>query len=468
MSQRIAHIRAKQKIGGRMAAAFGSSLLLSVMACGAGPTGKELVSTTSQAVQLHAVAVAASSVESSNYVASMATDGDISTRWGSEWGNDNEWITFDLGSAQSFDEIQISWDVHAYAAQYQILTSNDNANWNILTEIQDGRGCDTTDGSCPLDGSVPEDLTIAGSGRYIKLQGLKRFSSTYGYSIREFRVIYNGFLKLEAPQEKVAKVSSASSGKSSKRGSAYHLCGWSVSGGQNDINALKGSTSWTYDWSDHPGSCVSGSADLTNGNLEFVPMAWGVGSGNTGFHIDNIDGNATDITKDQMVSHIPAGSKYLLGFNEPNFAAQSNLTPKVAAQHWADVEYVASKKGLQIVGPAVNYCSTSSGNAGSCVKDESGVMLQPYAWLEHFYNECSSSGAAGHNCKSITRPSTATAGTAYGASIPCASSRVRSTRPRVTAATIAKMPMKTAPTAAAKTAPLVTRGHDRSSPSKFG
>jgi hypothetical protein len=420
MSQRIAHIRAKHRVrvGPRTAAALGGILLTGAVACGnAGPNGTELVSSTSQAVQVTAVAVSASSVQGSNYGPTMATDGDITTRWGSEYGNDNEWITFDLGTHQNWDEVQISWDTHAYALNYAIMASDDNVNWTPVREFQDATGCDTTDGSCPIDGSIPEDRTnlfphipdpknpgaLLSGSRYIRMQGLTRFSQNYGYSIREFKVFYNSSAQhLDVAPENVATVSSASSTKSNKRGSAYHLCGWSVSGGQNDINAIKGGTSWTYNWSDHPGSCVSGSSDLSNGTLEFVPMAWGVSKvSGKNFHIDNVDGNATDVSIAQMEADIPSGAKYLLGFNEPNFAAQSNLTPTVAAQHWADVEAVAANKHLSIVGPAVNYCSTTAGNSGTCVVDDKRThgYLQPYAWLEAFYDECSSSGAAGHNCK---------------------------------------------------------------------
>ena len=62
---------------------------------------------------------------------------------------------------------------------------------------------------------------------------------------------------------------------------------------------------WWYNWG----------LSRTGGNtgIEFVPMIWGSSTVN---------------------STIPSGSKYLLGFNEPNFKAQSNLTPLAAATAW--------------------------------------------------------------------------------------------------------------------------------------
>jgi hypothetical protein len=50
--------------------------------------------------------------------------------------------------------------------------------------------------------------------------------------------------------------------------------------------------------------------------IDWVPMCWG------GVNAQDIDG---------IEAQIPAGSNYLLGFNEPNFISQSNLTPAQAA-----------------------------------------------------------------------------------------------------------------------------------------
>ena len=65
--------------------------------------------------------------------------------------------------------------------------------------------------------------------------------------------------------------------------------------------------------------------------IEWVPMQWGAISA---------DQAAT------IASRIPEGSKYLLGFNEPNFKSQSNLTPAQAAAMWPHVEDIAREKGL--------------------------------------------------------------------------------------------------------------------------
>jgi hypothetical protein len=97
--------------------------------------------------------------------------------------------------------------------------------------------------------------------------------------------------------------------------------------------AFSPAITWWYNWA------VKGSG--ANVGIEFVPMIWGAGSL-----------NAT----------LPAGSKYLLTFNEPNFHAQSNLTAAQAAADWPTIETKAAAAGIPIVGPGMNFC----GPAANC------------------------------------------------------------------------------------------------------
>jgi len=105
---------------------------------------------------------------------------------------------------------------------------------------------------------------------------------------------------------------------------------------------------WWYNWS------LSKSGGNTG--IEFVPMIWG----------SSVNGN------------IPAGSKYLLGFNEPNFKAQSNLTPEAAASAWPALQTNARNAGALIVGPGLNFC----GPAASCNGTD------PYVYLTDFLAAC--------------------------------------------------------------------------------
>ena len=108
------------------------------------------------------------------------------------------------------------------------------------------------------------------------------------------------------------------------------------------------SVGWWYDWS--PRAAASSP-------LEFDPMIWGT----------------MDLT-----AALPTATRYLLGFNEPNFHAQSNLTAQQAAADWPMLEAKANAAGAALVSPAVNFC----GPATSC----NGTS--PYQYLRDFFAAC--------------------------------------------------------------------------------
>ena len=105
-------------------------------------------------------------------------------------------------------------------------------------------------------------------------------------------------------------------GNSDAGGSAQPIDGGAHTGCKRGIatNTAPGAAffpaiSWWYNWS-------MGASGPDTG-IEFVPMTWGKG----------------DVAKS-----VPAGSNFLLTFNEPNFHAQSNLTPQEAASYWPMIE----------------------------------------------------------------------------------------------------------------------------------
>jgi hypothetical protein len=141
-----------------------------------------------------------------------------------------------------------------------------------------------------------------------------------------------------------------------KRGVAY---GFDPAGGDRDLAALAPGVTWFYNWSSSPPKTVA--ATFASAGVEYVPMIWG---------------GTFDV--DDVVKKIPAGSKYLLGFNEPNFVNQNqaNLTPTEAAALWPKVESIADQRNLTIVSPAVNYCG------GTC------NVADPVEWLDQFFAAC--------------------------------------------------------------------------------
>jgi hypothetical protein len=137
-----------------------------------------------------------------------------------------------------------------------------------------------------------------------------------------------------------------------KRGLAY---------GQHsvaDLNTLSQGISWWYNWDQRPDSAVRNS--YTSTGVEFVPMIWGSA------HIGRADADVPN-----------SGMNTLLGFNEPNFFAQANLSPEEAARLWPELERVARNKGIdRIASPAVNYCG------GGCWDTD------PVSYLDRFFAEC--------------------------------------------------------------------------------
>lgn len=108
--------------------------------------------------------------------------------------------------------------------------------------------------------------------------------------------------------------------------------------------------SWSYNWG-------SGTAAIPSG-LEYVPMLWGLGQ-----HVNGWSSAATKA--------IANGATHLLGFNEPDLGAQSNLSPAAAADGWkTNMQPFAGKAKLG--SPAV----TNGGNP------------MGLTWLSSFISQC--------------------------------------------------------------------------------
>jgi hypothetical protein len=142
---------------------------------------------------------------------------------------------------------------------------------------------------------------------------------------------------------------SGSTTTSGTGGAAAAACKRGIASNTAPGAAFFPAVSWWYDW-----SLQSSGADV---GIQFAPMVWGSGS---------------------LGMAIPAGSKFLLGFNEPNFQSQSNLTPQQAAADWPKVEAQASATGAAIVSPAMNFCGPASQCNGT----------DPYQYLKDFFAAC--------------------------------------------------------------------------------
>lgn len=139
--------------------------------------------------------------------------------------------------------------------------------------------------------------------------------------------------------------------RSCKRGVAYGH--HSVA----DMSALSPGISWWYNWYFAPDSELGDSWQDTG--VEFVPMRWGANHAIS-----------------EVEKGLPDGVEVILGFNEPNFFSQANLSAAQAAAMWPELEAVADAKGLVLVSPAVNFCGGGCHSTG------------PVEYLNEFLTAC--------------------------------------------------------------------------------
>lgn len=140
----------------------------------------------------------------------------------------------------------------------------------------------------------------------------------------------------------------------SKRGAAY-----------NDVATVAplsktGMISWAYNWAiSEPG--------MLPASVEYVPML----RAPENLHAEE--------WQESLTQALSAGSKYILGFNEPDRSDQADLTPLNAANLYK--EHIASfQNKAKLISPAVSS-STATG--------------QGLEWLEEFMEHCSSCGISG-------------------------------------------------------------------------
>ncbi|GAA3416684.1 hypothetical protein GCM10018952_45750 [Streptosporangium vulgare] len=113
-----------------------------------------------------------SSDESADHASRLAVDGDPGTRWSTLYG-DPQWIQVDLGATYPIKHVTLRWEA-AYGKSYQVQTSGDGGTWTTIHSTTTG------------DGGV-DSLTVSGTGRYVRVNGIAR-GTAWGYSLYEFEV----------------------------------------------------------------------------------------------------------------------------------------------------------------------------------------------------------------------------------------------------------------------------------------
>ncbi|MGV9454454.1 discoidin domain-containing protein [Streptomyces sp. NPDC003635] len=131
---------------------------------------------------LHAPAEASSTDEDGHGPAN-ATDGDPRTRWSSAHADD-QWIRVDLGSVQSFDRVDLTWE-QAYALTFVVQVSEDGEQWT------DAASVDNTAVPLPFntaDAALRVTDFEARTARYVRLSCGVRHTS-WGNSLWSLAVV---------------------------------------------------------------------------------------------------------------------------------------------------------------------------------------------------------------------------------------------------------------------------------------
>jgi mannan endo-1,4-beta-mannosidase len=129
-----------------------------------------------------------SSNETGTLNAPKAVDGNISTRWSSAF-SDPQWIYVDLGATYNLTRVVLRWEA-AYGRAYQVQTSTNASTWTTRFTTTTGNG-------------ATDDITLSGSGRYVRIYGTQRFNTGWGYSLWEIEVYGTSSAARAAAQEPV-------------------------------------------------------------------------------------------------------------------------------------------------------------------------------------------------------------------------------------------------------------------------
>ena len=116
------------------------------------------------------IKVEASSCEGSQNTPDKAADGDMATRWSSEF-SDPQWLTIDLAEQKELIGLTLHWEA-AYGKSYDILLSNDGGQWEKVYSTTRG------------DGLTDDIYFNKRTAKFIKIFCKER-GTGWGYSLHE-------------------------------------------------------------------------------------------------------------------------------------------------------------------------------------------------------------------------------------------------------------------------------------------
>lgn len=248
--------------------------------------------------------VVVSSVEYAGVEGKHAVDGDVSSRWSSNY-SDPEWIYVDLGATYTVERVVLNWE--AYARSFDIQVSADARNWSTVFSETSGN-----------DGIIDISITPS-SARYVRLLGLQR-GTQYGYSLWEIG-IYGGSSGGATSDETSGggttggdTSSTGTSGSSTASGSAT---GSDATAPQYSVGGF--TLNWTA-----PTTRADG-APLSLADIEGFRIYYGTSAGNYPNTVDINDGSAQAAT----VNDIPTGTYHVVMTTYDTSGLESNYSAEI-------------------------------------------------------------------------------------------------------------------------------------------
>ena len=110
------------------------------------------------------VTASSTRTQDGNVVPANVVDGDLTTRWTSDYA-DNQWIMIDLGAAHQITDVKLDWETAA-GKDYDIAVSADGQTWTTVASITGN----TQIGWLDYPG-------LAAQGRYVRLDCITRLTS---------------------------------------------------------------------------------------------------------------------------------------------------------------------------------------------------------------------------------------------------------------------------------------------------
>lgn len=134
------------------------------------------IATTSSENKAYKKPVYPSSVENDKYEIFYINDQNASTRWSSEYSDDQSFV-IDMMQEESISRAVLKWE-YAYGKAWNIQTSADIQNWTTVYQTHNS------------DGEIDNIVFDAITARYVKFQGIERYGS-WGYSLYEIELYEN-------------------------------------------------------------------------------------------------------------------------------------------------------------------------------------------------------------------------------------------------------------------------------------